>query len=630
MSMSKLSWQTAPRELLQKILASLDKSADILEAMLVCENWRRVAYPCLYGSISLKSTFQATKLARTLKESSHGPGALVKELDLGSTCDGSYNEERILIKLIGLCPQLTCLNASEREITDTLYPRLLELHEKGQLQHIRSIPSFWNQEADALQDLHNCTALAIKASLTHLQVVEPTTFSGFRYDPRKPSKKCLEVGHTNLLEHLTSFPRLQTIDVDYTAATFLCEQDSLIDKCAAQTSKVHFKLSNEGFLKGSPLPRMPQLNLEEIKQRPYVKELLIHADVLTTPDLEYIMHKFTGLRKVTVGGGYVHDEEDIDWLAANNMLSMEVFARFLQFLISTGDFEVGKLTTPLEIEELLETVAKLGQVKTLYFSYCHDVYANGLHFSLANKKRELVHSYYTEFDVRKDGAWEMMLAPLHDKFMAIYTQTLRQFAGDLVEQIFLEQVVEEPFEEDHDVGEALSYILDHYTALKDLSLAGVKFEFFHANATRCCLNILKFCNGTIYPGVLSRLSNSLEYVNQLIIEGDSMKTVGEEDTEISVEMPCTRFGEIVVADPYEDHDQELQLITIHTSATDIVHYLLSYKELNIFITKDVLESAVSNFDADTIVFFHIMCVDVEKFNTGRVCFNIRTKQSCIL
>lgn len=378
--MPKLSWQTIPGELLDEALACLDDPTDTLQAMSVCENWRRIAYPRIYASISLKSAHNASLLANTLKESKYGPGVLVKELGFGDLW--STGNKKQLLTLISQCPKLICLNADIRKITDELYPDLLDLFDQGHLQHIQSIPSFWFYESKALKDLYSCTALAMKGNLTHLQVVEPTATPEFRMSRREQSKKCLEVGHINLLEHLTSFPRLRTIDVDYVVATFLYEQDSVIDLCATQTSKVHFKLSNSGLFKQSrqpeevpKLPKLPQLELEKIKQLPYIKELLISGNIVTTRDLEYIMHKFTGLNKISVGGGNLHDYTLIDWLASNGVLSKKVYTRFLQFLISIGNFEAESLTTTLEVEELLEGVAKHRQVKTMTLSYCHDVYA---------------------------------------------------------------------------------------------------------------------------------------------------------------------------------------------------------------------------------------------------------------
>ncbi|KAL9538043.1 hypothetical protein MBANPS3_011240 [Mucor bainieri] len=519
------TWQSLPKEILSAIFVHINDSNDLLQLQLVCTSWSVFAYQNLYRSITLDD------YTVELLKSKFKPWFYVSSIKFPD--DVSYSKfgygVDYLDILVRLCPNIVRVEASNDE--GELYKALLFLHGEGYLQHIQYLPDYAYHDAVDIKNLYGFAATSMRKTLVRV------FFENINY----PADGSI---HFIMSDYLVEFPRLKELELAFTASSFFYEMDTIIERCGSALKTIRMLLANtESSLRKTTFPA---LNLDKVMQRPQVKSLHIGVSQCTTRDLQFIMHKFTGLEKLVIENEGFEDDEAARRLIANGLLSTQVYLDTFAYLITLSYFEACRLSILTDIKETLAFWSRHSQLKAMVIGGAPVIAEEDVLFTVMNCREGEGEFSQTSFEHKEDGAWEMKLDIYYHDFAAIYKQTLEQFRGNTIQHIQL--LLWEPSEIEMGgvIGDSLGYIIDHYTAVKEILLEDARLSSFEARTVDKHLKRLKLYSCSINPDAMLQLSSSISHINKLIIDRSTMLNNTPNDCCFYINMPHTSFGVITV------------------------------------------------------------------------------------
>lgn len=415
--------------------------------------------------------------------------------------------------------------------------------------------------------------------------------------------------------------------------------DAIIDTCSTTLKHLYITLNN--FKMAFQRPAFPApLALESVRTRPRVENIHIDVAEFNAQDLQYIMHKFPGATKVIIETSGYEDGEAVNRMLADGLLSPQIYLDAFKWLISLKSFEVVRLTLIANVREMLAFWAKRPQIKAITISGNAFVSREGATFSIMNTEGE-AEMNDTLFEYREKGVWEMWVDLCYiDGFTSIYEQTLEQFKCDSVEHISLYPQLDNhipldplEIEQSEAIGKGFSYVLDHYTAVKEMIIRHARIESFHATTTvhNKAMKRLKFQYCWIEPIVLPQLSCCVSYIERLEFRSVTFLNddpdEDEDDGVVVIDMPQTSIDEITV---HYDIDKEF-LVNVYRSHPSIsnqatVHYYIIDESKAGEIEQDLYRDlATSEEFRSSHNILEVHCADLKNFivSTNIIKLNIQ-------
>lgn len=533
--MPTVSWSSLPKELLSIIFKECFETSDLLQLQLVCKSWSFVAYEQLYYHI-ITDKRTSSLLAHTLEHSKYQPRFFVKGIELaGSLFDEEEPDIDSLYTLVPLCPNLTHVIADEDMLCNTLYLCLLEMHQRGCLQHLEYLPEYPYDKASLFRNLYNKAAMAMKNTLTQLYIVhnyDDIIDSQFEDDPE-----------INMLIQLQQFPKMEDLTVIYGADELFYEADTFIDACSTTVKQMFITLINRNV--SFARSQFPALDLGSVRASPHVKSLHIGVLELTARDLLYMAHKFTGLKQLIIEGQALEDGEAVDRMLADGLLSAQEYIDAFEWMISIKSFEIVNLPLAANIREMLAFWAKRPQLKAMTIAESSDDDPSGAAtFSIMNTEGE-VNGNETHFRSKEKGAWEMYVNIDYEEPTILYKETLKMFKGSTVEHIRL--LSHTKMEEGSEIiGESFNYVMEHFTAIKEIDVTGAQLVSFHATTVHKTLAKLDFLCCSITSRALLQLSPHVCYIESLEFSIVTLLNDSANDDDFLIDMPQTSIGDVAV------------------------------------------------------------------------------------
>ncbi|KAL9542065.1 hypothetical protein MBANPS3_008797 [Mucor bainieri] len=619
-----ISWQTLPNEVLWLIFTGVENRSDLVQLQLVCKHWSYLAYQRLYHTASIDQTPLLRPYTETLEHSTtpYQPHLLVMAIDLGdyfpTQCYSRSERYKTFVHAVArLCPHITRIKAGLKAPSKSFYRDVRSLHQEGYFQHMEQLPDYSYAEAYESESEYYRLVVAMKASLTHVSIAKHPFSSKALWDERF---------ETNMWQQLRAFPRLEQLNVSYRNEGFLHEADAFITKCVAPTVSIHAHLT--GF--SHHLARQP-LDFDAVIPQPQVKHLEIDIFCFNFKDLTYIMRKFTGLELFSaknmqdqkVAPMMIHLEEG----GSNDGSLVDHYLKTFRYLVSLKRFKVSRLWFPKFNTELFAFWAEHPQLTAITFSKCLRYEAEAAYMTVMTRNSRETGFKLADFQDKntKDGACEMELAFNHFNFSLYYSQALELFKGSTIESMCLRDITAAtPAEsEDRDderrktVGNSLGYIIDHYTALKDIQLHQVNCRTFKAHAVERQLQSLTFEECRLSPHVLQQLSRSLILYEVVMVHAD------RQNHSLVIDMPQTAIGDMRVI----NYSTGLYLVKLCVSEpSPVTQYLQIQANDVVYMDQNTYDAMclTTKYHYDCMA-VHINCKTFKTFSTSDDrCFSLTT------
>lgn len=601
----KRSWNDLPQELLHIIFESpaITKQT-LLELNHVSKNWSQAAKEVLYFVIDLNGQ-NIHQFLYTMKVPDSHCGNYVKVVRFE---EGVDLIEDYLTDVIRVCTNLTELWVGS-VVHDDYYQQLQYLHEeKGKLQHYQDgSPPDDSQHNSLFRDYSNAM-LAMKKSVGTLYLVDTRLEAS--------SNEYTTEGFDYLAHRLDQFPRLERLVIKTYAPKYLYENDCLIQKCSRNLVATSIVAYNAQMLT-RPVSR-PSLDMNSVQKRPFVKCLLVNADVLTTTDMEYLMHTYPNVKDFICHSRQL--ETSFRWrdFSENGVYSPETCARFVNFAAQVRDLELYNLSFPINaLEPVLLSIAKRPEVKTLQISA--GLFDGVEHASLNLISAQNSHLY--RLNEKNAKSWDTQLVLTTQDIKEPYKNLLNIFRGDTIEHLTLNTC---PFDESQSVtaliqmqrlGNSLGQVLDSFPNLKEIYLSSVVIRGFSKEGiSRHHLKTLSMQKTILHDWIPTRLSPHISKIDHFILRemmilGDSPQH--DDARRTILRFPETAFDTVEYRDPFALGAGCLVCITFGYDDEKVhsLNYLINEDSMQ-RITRDQRDVLFINTDMHQVDF---SCASIKKF-----------------
>ncbi|CAO3654128.1 unnamed protein product [Mucor fragilis] len=609
------SWNYLPQELLHIIFKSPAVTTQILlELNHVSKNWSQAANKVLYYEIDLN-------------EQNIGQFLYTMNI-LGSRC-GSYvrvarlTEGVALTKshvngVIRICTNLTQLWMSH--VHDDYYQQLQYMYEEeGRLQHFEDGTAPGDFDNDKIFHDYSRAMVAMKENMVSL-LLEDRQY-------QTPSHEYTAKDFDYLAHHLDQFPRLRRLAIRTQAPTYLYENDYLIQKCSHNLVTVSIATHNAQMLT-SPVTR-PSLDMDSVQKRPLVKNLMVYTDVLTTTDMEYIMHAYPNTQHF---GCHSPDlQRSFHWedFSENGVYSSETCVRFIDFAAQVRSLELLQLPFPVNaLEPVLLSIAKRPEVKAL--NVCGGLFYGVEHASLNLVSAE--DSFLYELTERNIKSWNTQLFLRMRDIKEPYRNLLNIFGGDNIEHLTLDMdVFSHDFTQSaiginhmQTFGNSFGQVLDNFLNLKEIYLKNTIIESFsRERKSRHHLKTLSIEATGLNVLIPTRISQHISKIDHFILheinmlggspqhDDDDDDNDDDDERRITLRFPETAFDTVEFLDAFASDTGCLVCITFgyEDEKVQSLNYLIKEDSMQ-RITRDQREDLFINTGMYQV---DLSCASIKRF-----------------
>jgi hypothetical protein len=313
------AWKDLPIEILNHIFSIIEdekyeavikRKYTLGQCQLTCKNWSEYAKCYFYRKIEVPEPEDLKKLIFALNMPNSNAGKYVKAVKLKFSSIRVLPSEGWCQLLLLCCPNIEKLHINPL-VHGCIFEEIRQAYEKGVCRHIKETPMFSAQSQDI--ELYYRAIYCLRNSLDHVSLDETMEV--------KP-----DITTEFLLERLKEFPNLRSLIVRMKGfeTTYRIGEYT---KTSTHFSRLMITWRN----RTTPAENVT-LDVDSITPCPTVKDLLIVRAPLTNNLLEYIMHAFPNINRLSLfrsgSNGFATE------------ISNDVWVRFLLYLNARSAGEI--------------------------------------------------------------------------------------------------------------------------------------------------------------------------------------------------------------------------------------------------------------------------------------------------
>ncbi|KAI7902869.1 uncharacterized protein BX663DRAFT_508701 [Cokeromyces recurvatus] len=341
-----VNWDNLSPEILQiifKHIYSDDQNAQTLcQCQQVCKGWSRSAQSELYNDVTLKSDLQLAAFLNTVSTSTDNPGRFVKKIIIYNVTKNPQVERTMYKTFAKFCPNTELF---EESTTEAFWSSLHDERVLGHWQRLTALPEY-DYELEE-QSCYRSTALVFRSTLQELtiydnlgrQLLDKGKYE-FQNNILYESLHTFDCLRALKLKIVTNQKNLYQMDVIFNDLPTATIKKLLIETEETDTEKfMHTLMLNDRRMLATESSE--QLDLSLIEPCPNIQEMEIDSVICSDAGIQYIIHKFPGLRKLELNRNFnmtslrrMYFIADLFKLSENTMLQL------INYLLQLNTFSI--------------------------------------------------------------------------------------------------------------------------------------------------------------------------------------------------------------------------------------------------------------------------------------------------